>query len=158
MSNGWIKIDRSLLTHWVFSDSVILKAWLDILLTANHTDTKIMFDGNLMTIERGQHMTSIRKLAERWSCSREKVSRTLKCFSDEKMIEVKAYKKGTLLTVVNYGKYQDVQDTEKPQKRHRKDTEWATESHQTRMNKNEYKNEEEKETASGENIFDGLED
>lgn len=161
--NGWIKLDRDIQSHWVYTDAFIFKAWIDILLTANHKESKLVFDGNLLTIQRGQHLTSIRKISERWGCSRQKASKTLKMFADEHMIQIETHKRGTLLTVVNYGKYQNKRDTERTTEF---TTEFATDRaidvatdlHQTRMNKNDIKNDirmKKNNSASGGGFFGG---
>lgn len=108
---GWIKLHKSIMNNWVWSDPVALKAWLDLLISVNYIDKKILFDGDLMTIERGQIMTSIRKLAEKWACTPRKANKLLQCFVNDEMVTLKKTKRGTLLTVLNYGLYQDMRDT-----------------------------------------------
>lgn len=138
MGNGWICLHRSLLDHWVFTDAQALKAWMHLLLTANHEDKRMFFDGKLITIKRGQHLTSIRKLAESWGCTRRKADSLLNCFIEDQMVTVKRSNKGTLLTLVNYSVYQNMRDTESTtESTTQSTTEDATESTQTTMNNND---------------------
>ena len=138
MGNGWICLHRSLLDHWVFTDAQALKAWMHLLLTANHEDKRMFFDGKLITIKRGQHLTSIRKLAESWGCTRRKADSLLNCFIEDQMVTVKRSNKGTLLTLVNYSVYQNMRDTERTTESTTEDTtEDTTESTQTTMNNND---------------------
>jgi hypothetical protein len=122
----------------VFTDAQALKAWMHLLLTANHEDKRMFFDGKLITIKRGQHLTSIRKLAESWGCTRRKADSLLNCFIEDQMVTVKRSNKGTLLTLVNYSVYQNMRDTESTTERTTESTtEDTTESTQTTMNNND---------------------
>ena len=43
MNKGWISINRKLQTHWLWNEKrqfSKLEAWLDILLTVNHSEQK----------------------------------------------------------------------------------------------------------------------
>ena len=118
---GWICLHRKIQECDIWRDKPFSRgqAWIDLLLLANHEDKKIMFDGNLIKVERGQRITSMRKLSDRWGWSRAKVVKFLDVLEAEQMITRKSDKKKTLLTIENYAFYQDV----KPQKSHRKATE-----------------------------------
>lgn len=111
-TQGWIKTYRNILDHWVWQDPMTFRCWMYILLTANHSDKKVMFDGSLIAIERGQFLTSIRKLSEEIGCSRDKIRKVLKTLKEDNMISVKATHRGTLLTVINYGVYQGTAHTD----------------------------------------------
>ena len=117
---GWISLHRSIQKHWLFEEKrkfSRFEAWIDILLMVNHSDNKIMHDGDLITVKRGQRITSLRQLGERWSWSITKVDKYLKILESDGMLVVKKDTKKTVLTVVNYDDYQD----EDLKKRHRKD-------------------------------------
>ena len=130
---GWISLHRSIQKHWLFEEKrkfSRFEAWIDILLMVNHTDNKIMHDGDLITVKRGQRITSLRQLGERWSWSITKVDKYLKTLESDGMLVVKKDTKKTVLTVVNYDDYQDGdfkkrhrKDSEKTEKKHRSNTE-----------------------------------
>ena len=109
--NGWIKIHKSLSQHWIWSDPFALRAWLDLLICANYEDKKILFDGQLITVQRGQLITSIRKLSQKWCCSKERTRRILKLLEKDEMVHIDTNTRRTLLTIVNYGFYQDTCDS-----------------------------------------------
>lgn len=122
---GWISLHRKIQDCFLWDIKPFSwgQAWIDLLLMANHKDAKIVFDGNLVTVGMGQRITSIRKLADRWGWSRTKVTNFLNTLEEEQMIKRSSDTKKTLLTIVNYEKYQDVSEneshrkaTEKPQK------------------------------------------
>ena len=112
---GYIKIYRDIRDHWVWEIKPYDKAraWIDLIMIANHEKKTILFDGRLMTIERGQHMTSLKTLAARWGWTRSKVKRFLDVLKSEQMINTKRNRNGTLITIVNYGIYQDSRNTKR---------------------------------------------
>jgi DNA replication protein DnaD len=111
MDKGWIKLSRQIQDHWIWRDPEKLKAWLDILLLSNHETRKVEMRDGLVSIKRGQFVTSIDKLAERWKWSRNRVYRFLSLLEADGMVQRKANRYRTTLTVVNYGKFQDRQNT-----------------------------------------------
>lgn len=97
----------------------------------NHADNKTMIDGKLVTVKRGQRITSLRKLGDRWNWSLTKVDAFLKLLEEDKMIVLKKDTKKTLITIVNYDIYQN-NDLEK---RHRKDSEKTQKKTNNNVNK-----------------------
>ena len=109
MQQGWIAVNRSLVNHWLHNDKPFCRfgAWVDLLLMANHEDRKFSVGGSLIVIERGQLFTSSVSLSERWGWSRGKTERFLGCLENDQMLTRKRTANGQLLTLVNYGFYQD---------------------------------------------------
>ena len=60
---GWIKIDRNITEHWLWTDEKKLKWWLTILLDVNYSDRKMALGYNTYEIKRGQSPNSIRTWA-----------------------------------------------------------------------------------------------
>ena len=109
MHDGWIRLDRKLQECWVWEDKEPFdkrSAWIDLLITANHADAKLLFNGELITVQRGQILTSVRKLSVKWKWSVNKVYRFLKLLESDKMLQKESNKDRTLLTIVNYSVYQ----------------------------------------------------
>lgn len=105
---GWIKIHKKIIDSAVWSDPLRLKAWIHILVSANYEDKDWFTNGRLVRVQRGQYITSIRKLKEAWGCSERTVRRILEQFEELGMIEVQTpLKRYTLLTVVKYSDFQD---------------------------------------------------
>ena len=130
-----MKVYRSLTDHWLWEDRPFSKgqAWIDLLLLVNHTSKKTLIDGSLQEIERGQTITSVRKLCERWGWSNTKVRRFLKMLEADGMVKVKSDSKKTVINVVNYRVYQDSENEKTTVKRQQDDTETS----QKHTNKNE---------------------
>ena len=147
MAVGWIKLHRKIMESSLWSDEPFdeRSAWVDLLLMANYEDKQILFNGKSITVKAGQRITSIRKLAHRWHWSNGKVERYLKKLEDAEMISRKRDtnghtnrdtlrdKNGTLITIVNYGFYQGMRDTNEDTNR---DTNRDTNGVQTRIYKN----------------------
>ena len=142
MNEGWVKTYRSLTDHWVWQDKPFSKgqAWMDLLLMVNHCEKKVLIDGKLIKIERGQTVTSIRKLCDKWGWSNTKVKRFLKMLEDDSMLVVKSDTKKTVINVVNYSVYQDSENEKTTEKRQSNDTETS----QKHTNKNEKNDKNEK--------------
>jgi len=106
---GWIKLHRKIRTNGLWPNNKKyspLEAWLDLLLSANHNGNKILVDGNIITIKRGEFITSILKLSERWGWHRTTTKKFLTTLENEKMLTQKCTTKYTSITIVNYELYQ----------------------------------------------------
>lgn len=122
---GYIKLFREIQEDWTWQSLPFSpgQAWVDILLLANHATKKVPFDGGFVEVERGQFITSIRKLGNRWGWSRTKVINFLTSLQNDNKISVFSDTKKTVITVVKYDYWQGCRDTKKPQEGHGKDTE-----------------------------------
>lgn len=159
---GWISLHRSIQKHWLFEEKrkfSRFEAWIDILLMVNHTDNKIMHDGDLITVKRGQRITSLRQLGERWSWSITKVDKYLKTLESDGMLVVKKDTKKTVLTVVNYDDYQDGDfkkrhrnDSEKTEKKHRSNTEKTQKKTNNNDNKENNENNDDNDVVVGDDF------
>ncbi len=129
-NKGWISVYRNIQDCWIWKDDVFSRgqAWIDLLLLANHEDKKILFNGQLTVVERGQRITSIRQLCDRWKWSNRKVVNFLELLESDGMLVKKSDSKATLITIENYDKYQNVENKKATAKRQTRISE-ATETH-----------------------------
>lgn len=107
--SGWISIYRQIQEHWIWKSKEPFdkrSAWIDLLLLVNHQKEEIEFDGAIIEVERGQRITSLEKLANRWKWSRHKVSDFLNRLEQEHMLVQVRDNKKTLISIENYSKYQ----------------------------------------------------
>lgn len=116
-SQGWIAVDRKIFDNLIWcSDEPFDRraAWIDLLLLVNHADNKVLIDGQIEVVKRGQRITSILYLSQRWRWSRNKTKNFLEMLESENMIslEVQAKKK-TVITITNYDKYQNKKKSQK---------------------------------------------
>lgn len=113
-NKGYILLSRSLQDNWIWNDVEPFdhrSAWVDLIMMANHEDRKIGDHGSYRTIRRGQLKTSIDKLQVRWRWSEGKVKRFLNNLIRDGMVLTDSSTRGTIITLVNYGVYQDSQRT-----------------------------------------------
>ena len=105
---GWIKVDRSLVDHWLWEQKPYSygQAWIDLLLMANYDEGKTFHDGNVKIVNRGEIICTFEYLAKRLGWDRKKVRKYINALLADKMVTVKSTTHGTTITLVNYGKYQ----------------------------------------------------
>lgn len=108
--SGWISIHRKIQEHWLYKEKrkfSKFEAWLDLLMNVNHKDNKILFEGKLLEIKRGQMLTSEVKLSNKWDWSRKKTRNFLELLeTDEMIVKMVIPNKGTIIEIVNYNEYQ----------------------------------------------------
>lgn len=133
--NGWVTINRSLMDNWLWKDKPFSKgqAWIDLIMLCNHEDKKVPHGNKIITVKRGQHLTSLVKLADRWGWDRNKVSRFLNVLESDSMLNQKRTSKDTTVTLVNYDKYQCGEH----QNEHEMNIKCASDEHQMNTNNNE---------------------
>lgn len=120
-SQGWIAVDRKIFDNLIWKNEEPFdrrSAWIDLLLLVNHADNTVLINGKAETVKRGQRITSILYLSQRWRWSRTKTKSFLKMLESEGMVslEVQAKKK-TIITITNYSKYQDINIKKRSQKK-----------------------------------------
>ena len=110
-SNGWICITRGITEHETFDKDRVNKfqAWVEMLLLANWCDVEIMRGGKKEICPRGSFPTTVRALQRRWKWSLGRITRFLKWCERSKMIKVErgTERSCSIITIVNYSKYQD---------------------------------------------------
>lgn len=125
MSQGWISLHRKIMEHPFYLEKrkfSKFEAWIDLLLLANHKDSKVMLGNEMIYVEKGSFITSELKLMERWGWSKTKVRNFLDLLEKDNMIVKKTDRKKTTISIVNYCVYQDSETTKKPQKDHEETT------------------------------------
>lgn len=105
--NGWIKVHRQLLEHWVSQEPELFAFWMRLLLEANHAEVKRMFNGSLITIERGQVIFGLEAFEAKSGISKKKLRRYLDLLQNDGMIGRQATNKYSIITIANYNDYQE---------------------------------------------------
>lgn len=107
--SGYFKIERDFLSSpfWLAEEFTKAQAWIDLIGMANFADKTKFYKGAFQKVKRGQIITSQQSLANRWKWSRHRVSDFLRTLEGAAMVTTERTTHGTLLTVVNYGFYQD---------------------------------------------------
>lgn len=146
---GWISLDRSIRKHWLFTEKRTFskfEAWIYLLMEANHSQGKVPIGNQIVTVERGQNLTSKLKLSENFNWSRKKLDAYLQVLEREQMIHIKSTSKYTLITIANYDFYQSEEGRSAHQKNikrtsnaHQSHNERTSNAHQTHTNNNDNK-------------------
>lgn len=110
-NKGWVKLHRCIMDNWVFDDAKSLKAWLHLILTVNHEENKIPFDGKLQIVKPGQTITSISKLAKAWGYTWRTADKIIKNFILDDMVSIEHIGRAFILTILNYESYQSLSES-----------------------------------------------
>lgn len=105
---GWIKLDRKILDNNIWNGEKFTKgqAWIDLLLLANHKDSKELYRGSLKQFKKGSVYRSKDWLAKRWKWTWRTTDRFLKMLERENMVIVNCTKHDTTISIVNWSFYQ----------------------------------------------------
>lgn len=125
MDNGWIKIHRKIRNHYLFDEKRVFskfEAWIDILLSCNHSENTFLLGNELTTVEAGSFITSEIKLMKSWGWSKSKVRNFLQLLQNDEMIVQKKDRKKTTIYVVKFRDYQILENEKRPRKDHEKTT------------------------------------
>ena len=106
IENGWIKVYRSLIDNPKRIRSSRLALWLYILLSVNYTPGKTFLCGKEITLNPGQGVFSTPDLARKLCEPVSVIRRSLEWFESEQQIEQRKTNQGTVITVLNWDKYQ----------------------------------------------------
>lgn len=105
--SGWISLHRTLLCHWMASEPEAIALWVWMLLEANHSSVQKMFNGCLISIERGQLIFGLEAYNKKTNIKINKLRKYLKLFEQEEMIRRQNFNKYSLISIVNYDLHQN---------------------------------------------------
>jgi len=108
MPEGWVKLHRKIRESkvWYYTESQ-LKVWITILTLVNYKTGWSRHDGEEIELDPGQMTTSMEYISKEAGVSHNIVRKTLNKLEDDGMITTDRTNKGTLLTVLNWGDYQN---------------------------------------------------
>ena len=112
---GWIKLYRKIQTSFVWTNSDQLKLWLLILMKANHSQNKFLFNGKEITVSSGEFVTGVDTLAFEFNKGVKSVNRVagrslwrwVHKFEKAEMLSIKSTTQYSVISVSNWGEYQD---------------------------------------------------
>lgn len=108
MQRGYILLWRCIKDNHFWQDKPFdrCRAWIDLLMLANHKEGVLRTRGISMPVLRGQVGWSEVSLSEKWGWSRGKVRRFLKDLREQGQIEQQNNNVTSLITITNYDSYQ----------------------------------------------------
>ena len=105
--DGWVKLHRKILENPViFKDPDYLAVWIFLLLEATHSEMTMDFGGELIILKPGQLITGRSSISKKTKVQESKVERIIKRLKSEQQIEQLSNSKGRLITILNWGIYQ----------------------------------------------------
>ena len=131
MELGWISLHRKILDNPVLSRGRTysrFEAFIYMLLKANHKDNKIVIGNQLISVKKGSFVKSQKKLMRIFNWGSAKLRAFIFLLKKDKMIDIKTTTQATMITIINYSSYQNIQktngkQTENKQKSNGKQTE-----------------------------------
>ena len=102
--SGYVKIHRNLLGWGWYHDSTVKSVFLHLLLTASFKPA----EWNGRTIRSGQTVTSTQRLADVLGISRQQARTALDKLKATNEITIETTNKYSVITIVNWGGYQDL--------------------------------------------------
>lgn len=137
--DGWLKLYRSILDSAVFQDAEMLKVWIWLLCNVAFEQHDTICYGKVIHLKPGQIATGRKKIAQYTDLNENKVYRALTALKSLGNIEIKATNKYSIITVVNWDKYQEENDkrTSSEQQTNSKTT---AEEQQTNNKRTQHKN------------------
>jgi hypothetical protein len=110
MSIGWIKIERAITEHWIYSDPIKFKWWVTMLINVNYKDSKFALGNKLYDLKKGSSANSLRTWAFILNTGVKSVTSFFTLLENDGMIERKTIGVGkhstTVVNITNFAKYQ----------------------------------------------------
>ena len=130
---GWIKIHRKMLDNPIIGkDSDYLSVWIYLLLNATHKEIPALFKGKRITLKQGQLITGRKSMSDKLKISESKIYRIINEFKSEQQIEQQTSNKNSLITILNWDRYQQNEQQNETQMNNK----WTTTEQQVNTNKN----------------------
>ncbi|MCD8044411.1 MAG: hypothetical protein LUH10_15280 [Tannerellaceae bacterium] len=141
LKHGFIPLSRKLFEHPFWKEKRIFsyaEAWIDLIQRARfeREPGSCMIKKELVNIERGEIVISLRLLSESWGWSTDKLRRFLNVLRNESMIVVNNTKatRTTIITICKYEQYNAINPFREEQathEQHTNNTETSHEQHNT---------------------------
>jgi len=104
--SGWIKLQRDIMDHWIAQDAEYLSVWIRMLSEANFEPQTKMFNGQVITVGRGQLIFGLDSYSEKTKVSVMRLRRLIDLLEKHQMINRVIKSKYSLISIVNYDKHQ----------------------------------------------------
>ena len=137
--DGWLKLHRSILDSAVFQDAEVLKVWIWLLCNVAFEQHDTICYGKVIHLKPGQIATGRKKIAQCTDLNENKVYRALTALKSLGNIEIKATNKYSIITVVNWDKYQE-ENGKRTTGEHQNNNRTTTEEQQGNNKRTQHKN------------------
>jgi len=109
MMSGYTLSYRDKWNHPVFKNFHEAAVWAWLCDMAVWQETRVNYCGQMVTLQRGQMITSRSYIAKGFEMGEQKIRTLLARLEKDGMINQLSTSHGTIITICNYGKYQDLQ-------------------------------------------------
>lgn len=118
-SNGFIKLHRDLINSDLWSDMNAMNVFIRLICYAHHSDNNgsIKLNGKQVYIKRGQLSISRNELATVLNMPPSTIRNVLTRLQRDNRLDIKSDNRTSLITILNYGKYQDREDNQRDNQR-----------------------------------------
>lgn len=140
---GYVKLSRRLLSNPIFKKPAYLSVWLYLLLRAQHEESSFIWNNQRQVLKKGQLLTGRKKIAQFTGLAESQIYKILKYLELEQQIEQQKTTKYTVITIVNWDKYQQKEQQKEQQRNNRVTTKEQQNNTYKNVNKNVKKNVEE---------------
>jgi hypothetical protein len=106
--SGWVKTHRDILESGVWRDAKAYRVFSWLLLNANYKERTLL---NGLTLKSGQLCTSRERIAAGCFMPKSTVNLVLRRLANGNCIVIKPNSRGTVIDIINWGKYQHDEDT-----------------------------------------------
>ncbi len=125
-TSGWICLHRKLLSNAISDKADYLAVWVHLLLMASHKPTYFIWNNKKQTLNPGQLLTGRKKLSRKTGVAESQVYKILEYLELEQQIEQQKTTKFTIITIVNWGTYQDKEQQKEQQSNNRINNNYIT--------------------------------
>ncbi len=106
MKEGWVSIHRKLENHWIWVRPDYLRAWIWLLLHANHKPKTIFTSAAPVEVKRGEVVSSLSHLSSAFGWGIKRTRTFLRWLEKDGLIVIETSSKWTKITICKYDKYQ----------------------------------------------------
>lgn len=104
--SSWVKVSRKLLTSAIASKPEYLAVWMHLILSASYKPGEVLVGHQVIRLEAGQLVFGRIKFAQQIGVSEHTLRMALKSLETLQQITIKSHSKFSVITVVNWAKYQ----------------------------------------------------
>lgn len=106
MDKGFITLDRKIMEHPLWQNSNTASLFINLLFLANWKDSRFLYNGEEITIKRGQLIAGRHKLSRTTGIPEGTLYDNIKTLTKLGVIQTKSNNRFTLITIVKYSEYQ----------------------------------------------------
>ena len=137
MATGYIKLHRSLLDNPMMNKPDYFTIWCYMLLKASHKEHDQFIGSTKVHLLPGQFPAGRKQLSKETGVNEMKIYRILKCYENEHQIKQQKNNRFTLITILNWQKYQGNGTTDEQQNKQQMNNKRTTSEQPVNTNKND---------------------